>query len=120
MACPSATQPSCSQSTESTQTLSSPSQDSLSNEEVTSVKASVECQTNEVILVSKEEHEELICKAAENIDVKAEVEKLKTFFLTYDPQPAIMDSEQFQNMCTQAGAANLFSTLYNAMSSYRM
>ena len=31
-----------------------------------------------------------------------------------------MDPEQFQNMCTQAGAANLFSTLYNAMSSYWM
>ena len=118
LASPSATQPSCSQSTESTQTLSSPiSQDSLANEEVTPMKASVECHTNEVTFVS---NEELICKAAENIDVKAEVEKLKTFFLTYDPQPTIMDPEQFQNMCTQAGAANLFSTLYNAMSSYRM
>ena len=31
-----------------------------------------------------------------------------------------MDPEQFQHMCRQAGAANLFSTLFNAMSLYRM
>ena len=64
--------------------------------------------------MSKEEHEGLIHKAAENIDIKGDLEKLKTFFLAYDPQPAVMDPEQFQHMCTQAGAANLFSTLYNA------
>ena len=84
------------------------------------MKASDECQTNEVIFMSKEEHEELIHKAAESIDIKGDLEKLKTLFLAYDPQPAVMDREQFQLMRTQAGGANLFSTMYNAMSSYRM
>ena len=120
LASPSTSQPSCSQSTESTVTLSSPSQDSLANTGLTPMKANVKCQTNEVIFMSKEEQEELIHKAAENIDIKGDLEKLKKFFLAYDPQPAVMDPEQFQHMCTQAGAANLFSTLYNAMSSYRM
>jgi hypothetical protein len=31
-----------------------------------------------------------------------------------------MDPDQFQDICMEAGAANLFSTLYNAMSSDRM
>ena len=63
------------------------------------MKGSVECQTNEVIFMSKEEHKELIHEAAENIDIKGDLEKLKTFFFAYDPQPAVMDPEQFQHMC---------------------
>ena len=81
------------------------------------MKTSVEIQTNEVIFMSQEEHEELIRKAAENTDVKGELEKLKTFFLAYDPQPAVMDPEQFQHMCTQAGAAK---SILNPLQSYEL
>ena len=84
---PPVAQPSCSQDTESTITLSCPSQDSVASDEVIPMRASVECQTDEVIFMSKEDYEKLVCKAAEVIDIKGDLEKLKTFFLTWDPQP---------------------------------
>jgi GTP-sensing pleiotropic transcriptional regulator CodY len=52
---------------------------------VTQTSASVECQTNEAIFVSKEDYEEFIYKATKNIDIKGDLEKMKTFFLTNDP-----------------------------------
>ena len=116
-ASPSTIQLSNSQGTESTVTLSSPSQDS--DFDMPQTRASVECQTTEVITISKEEYEELLHKAAGIIDI-GDLEKLKTFFLACDPQPAVMDPSRFQDISTQVGAANLFSTLYTAMSSPRM
>jgi hypothetical protein len=80
------------------------------------MKASVECQTNEGVFLSKEEYEKL----TEKPDIKGDLEKLKTFLLSYDPQPTVMDVDKFQNICMQAGATNLFSTLYDAMTSSRM
>jgi hypothetical protein len=80
---PSIPQPSSSQGTESTITLSSPSQDLEAEEEVHSqMKASVECQTNEGVFLSKEEYEKL----TEKPDIKGDLEKLKIFLLSYDPQ----------------------------------
>ena len=61
-----------SQGTESTDTLSCPSQDSETTNEVLQTSASVECQTDEVIVMSKEEYEEIVDKAARNIDMKGE------------------------------------------------
>ena len=110
---------SCSQSTESTVTLSSPSRDSEVLK-VSQTKASVECQTTEVIVISKDEYEKLLQKTANIIDIEGDLEKLKTFFLAYDPQPPKMDPDRFQEICAQAGVANLFSILNNAMSSTRM
>ena len=109
---------SCSQSTESTVTLSSPSSDSEVLE-VSQTKASVECQTTEVTVISKDKYEKLLQKTANIIDIEGDLEKLKTFFLAYDPQPPIMDPDRFQEICAQAGVANLFSILNNAMSSTR-
>ena len=110
---------SCSQSTESTVTLSSPTRDSEVLK-VSQTKASVECQTTEVIVISKDEYEKLLQKTANIIDIEGDLEKLKTFFLAYDPQPPKMDPDRFQEICAQAGVANLFSILNNAMSSTRM
>jgi hypothetical protein len=59
----------------------------VASDEVIPMRASVECQTDEVISMSKEDYEKLVCKAAEVIDIKGDLEKLKTFFLTCDPQP---------------------------------
>ena len=112
-------QSSCSESTESTITLSSPSCDS-DVLEVSQTKASVECQTTEVIVISKDEYEKLLQKTASIIDIEGDLEKLKTFFLAYDPQPPVMDPDRFQEICAQAGVANLFSILNNAMSLTRM
>ncbi|CAB4041343.1 Hypothetical predicted protein [Paramuricea clavata] len=118
---PSVPEASNSQGTESTITLSFPSQDSEANDDVISVtSASVECQTNDGIFLSKEEYEELIQKSAEIFDIKGDLEKLKTHFLAYDPQPPVMDPNQFEEICMQAGAGKLFSTLHMAMSSNRM
>ena len=83
-------------------------------------RASIECQTTEVVTISKEEYEELLHKAAGTIDIEGDLEKLKTFFLAYDPQPPVMNPDRFEDICTQVGAANLFSILYTAMSSPRM
>ena len=79
--------------------------------------ASVECQTDEVIVMSKEEYEEIVDKAARNIDMKGDLEKLKTFFLKYDPQPPIVKLDKSQDICRQVGVASLFSTLHDAMNS---
>ena len=114
------TEPTNSQGTESTATLSCPSQDSEANDEVTQTSASVECQTDEVIFMSKEDYEEFVYKATKNIDIKGDLEKLKTFFLTHDPHPPVMDPNQFKGICMEVGATNLFSTLHDAMSSDRM
>ena len=54
----------------STDTLSCPSQDSETTNEVLQTSASVECQTDEVIVMSKEEYEEIVDKAARNIDIR--------------------------------------------------
>ena len=114
------TQQTSSQDTESTDTLSCPSQDSEATNEVLQTSTSVECQTDEVIFLSKKEYEDILGKAARNIDMKGDLEKLKTFFLSYDPQPPIMDPDQFQDICKQVGVSNLFSTLHDAMSTNRM
>ena len=114
------TQQTSSQDTESTDTLSCPSQDSEATNEASQTSASVECQTDEVIFLSKKEYEDILGKAARNIDMKGDPEKLKTFFLSYDPQPPIMDPDQFQDICKQVGVSNLFSTLHDAMSTNRM
>ena len=119
-ASPVVAQPSSSQDTESTITLSCPSQDSMASDKVTPMMASVECQTDEVTFMSKEDYEKLVCNAAGVLDIKGNLEKLKTFLLAYDAQPPVMDPDQFQDICMQAGAVNLFSTLYKAMSSDRM
>ena len=111
-------QSSNSQGTESTVTLSSPSQHSDFDLPLT--RASIECQTTEVVTISKEEYEELLHKAAGTIDIEGDLEKLKTFFLSNDPQPPVMNPDRFEEICTQVGAANLFSILYTAMSSPRM
>jgi hypothetical protein len=54
---------------------------------VTQTSASVECQTDEVIFMSKEDYEEFVYKATKNIDIKGDLEKWKTFFLTCDLDP---------------------------------
>lgn len=110
-------QPPSSQNSESTITLSSPSQDTETSYEV---HPSVECQTDEVTLLSKDDYQALVNKATENLHVKGDLEKLRTFILTCDPQSAEMDPKRFQEICTQAGAKKLFSTFYDAMSSQRM
>lgn len=52
-------------------TLSFSGQDSEANDDVISVtSASVKCQTNDGIFLSKEEYEELIQKSAEIFDIK--------------------------------------------------
>ena len=103
------TQPTSSQDTESTDTLSCPSQDSEATNQVSLTSASVECQTDEVIFLSKKECEGIIDKAAGNIDMKGNLENLKTFILRYDPQPPIMDPDQFQDICNQVGVSSLFN-----------
>ena len=81
---------------------------------------SVGCQTTEVIVMSTEEYDQHLRKASSTVNVDADLERLKTFFLTYDPQPPVMDPDRFQDICIQVGAASLFKTLYDAMSSTRM
>ncbi len=114
------TEPTNSQGTESTATLSCSSQDSEANDEVTQTSASVECQTDEVIFMSKEDYEEFVYKATKNINIKGDLENLKTFFLTHDPHPPVMDPNQFKGICMEVGVTNLFSTLHDAMSSDQM
>ena len=63
---------------------------------------------------------DIIDKAAGNIDMKGNLEKLRTFFLSYDPQPPIMDPDRFQDICKQVGVSSLFSTLHDATSTNRM
>ncbi len=65
------TQPTKSEGTESTATLSCPSQDSEANDEVTQTSASVECQTDEVIFMSKEDYEEFVYKGPKTSTSKA-------------------------------------------------
>ena len=52
--------------------------------------------------------------------MKGDLEKLKTFFLKYDPQPPIMKPNKFQDICRQVGVASLFSSLHDAINSNRM
>ena len=114
---------SCSQDTESTISLTSPSQDieipDKGEDEINIKSASGECQTNNGIFLSNEEYEQLISKTVENPDINSELQKLKIFFLAYDPQPPVMDPERFEGICKQVGATKLFSSLYSAMSSNR-
>ena len=81
------------------------------------MSASVECQTDDITVLSKDEYEALVHKAAQKFDLKDDLEKLKTFILAYDVQPPEMDPDHFQEICKQAGAENLFPTLLRAMSS---
>ena len=121
MVFPSQNQPAA-KGTKSTATLSCPSQDSEANDEVTQTSASVECQTDQVIFMSKEDYEEFVYKVTKNIDIKGHLEKLKTFLMTYDlhPPPPIMDPNRFNSICMELGATNLFSSLHDAMSSHCM
>ena len=98
-------QPSSSQETESTITLKPPSQNVEENDDgISPTSASVECQTSDGIFLTPDEYEELIQKSAENIDIENDLEKLN------DLQTPVMDPNEFESMCMQAGAAKLFTT----------
>ena len=75
---------SCSQDTESTISLTSPSQDieipHKGEDEINIKSASVECQTDNSIFLSNEEYDQLISKTVENPGINTELKKLKIFF----------------------------------------
>ena len=108
---------SCSQDTESTISLTSPSQDietpDKGEDQINIKSASVECQTDNCIFLSNEEYDQLISKTVENPDINSELQKLKIFFLAYDSQPPVMDPERLEGICKQVGATKLFSSLYS-------
>ena len=100
-----------SQDSESTITLSNPSQTLLddieaeSNQGVTTIKTYGEkdIQTDECILVSKDEYEQLIHKASKYVDFKGDLDKIINYFLSVSNQCPVMDPAEFEKICEQIG-----------------
>lgn len=107
--------PPSSQNSESTITLSSPSQTSQDPDEVPAKISSPQSG----IFISTVEYEDLVRKAAGYVDMKGDLEKIRTFVSNHSQSP-VMDPNEFEAMCKQHGAENLLLALFNAMKSDEM
>lgn len=104
------TNPPSSRYSESTITLSSPSHTLHGPDEVTGQTRS----TQGGVFISNEDYRDLLNKAAGYVDMKGNLEKIKTVVSTHSGSP-VMDPKEFEIICEQVGAGNLFQSLYNAM-----
>lgn len=119
-----------SQSTESTITLSSPSQkywcssqsESLSQEQLMPMhndKVESASQTDhDIIVLGRVEYQDLLVKAANvPFDMRSEVTKLsqKCYQLFGNSAQPEMNPDKMEKICLEAGAINLFSSIYESM-----
>ena len=119
-----------SQSSERTITLSSPSQaywsssqtESLSEQQVMPMyneKVEAASQTeHDFIVLDRVEYQNLLLKAANvPFDMKSEVQKLsqKCYHLFENSAQPEMNPDKMEQICQEAGAINLFSTIYVSM-----
>ncbi len=104
-----------SQNSESTITLTSPSHTSQDPGEVPAQTSS----TQAGVFVSNEDYRDLLSKAAGYVDMKGDLEKIRTVLSTHSQSP-VMDPNQFEIICKQVGAGNLFQSLYDTMTTDRM
>ena len=117
-----------SQDTEFTITKSNPSQTLLDDIEaendqgVTTIKTYGEkgIQTDECILVSKDEYEQLIHKASKYVDFKGDLDKIIKYFLSVSNQCPVMDPAEFEKICEQIGADNIYKVLCSTKGTERM
>ena len=108
---------------QSTITLSNPSQDFelfLSDQRIPPKTAEKEVQTDECVVISKEEYEDLLKKASSYVDYKKDLEKLSIYFSCVLNRSPEMDVNEFEKICKQVGAENLFNLLVDTMSSEKM
>ena len=116
-----------SQESEITVTLSSPSQKLIDDFELTDNEEpelktyeEKEVQTEEAVLITKDEFEELQEKARTCAKFKKDLEKLSAYFSSTINQCPEMSPAEFEKICRQIGADNLFKAMYDLMSSERM
>ena len=103
--------------------MSNPSQTLLDDIEaendqgVTTIKTYGEkdIQTNECILVSKDEYEQLIHKASKYVDFKGDLDKIINYFLSVSNQYPVMDPAEFEKICEQIGADKIYKVLCSTM-----
>ena len=108
---------------QSTITLSNPSQDFelfLSDQRIPLKTVEKEVQTDECVVISKEEYENLLKKASSYVDYKKDLEKLSIYFSCVFNRSPAMDVNEFEKICKQVGAENLFNLLVDTMSSEKM
>ena len=77
-------------------------------------------QTDECILVSKDEYEQLIHKASKYVDFKGDLDKIINYFLSVTNQCPVMDPAEFEKICEQIGADNIYKVLCPTMGTERM
>ena len=126
----SSSEPTYSQSTESTITLSSPSQkywcssegESMSQERLMPIhneKVESASQTDQdIIVLGREEYQHLLLKATTiPFDMKSEVAKLsqKCYQLFGNSAQPEMNPDKMEKICHEADAINLFSSIYESM-----
>ena len=116
-----------SQDNEITVTLSSLSQKLIDDFELTDNEEpepktyeEKEVQTEEAVLITKDEFEELQQKASTCAKFKKDLEKLSAYFSSTINQCPEMSPAEFEKICGQIGADNLFKAMYDLMSSERM
>ena len=73
-----------------------------------------ECQTNEGVLVSKDDYELVVHKAFLYCDLKAELNKVKSCY-SKSLQSLLMDPHAFEKVSNEVGAEKLYSTIFGAM-----
>ena len=108
--------------------MSNPSQTLLgdikaeNDQGVTTIKTYGEkdIQTDECILVCKDEYEQLIHKASKYVDFKGDLDKIINYFLSVSNQCPVMDSAEFEKICEQIGADNIYKVLCSTMGTERM
>ena len=94
---------------QSTITLSNPSQDFelfLSQQRIPPKTVEKEVQTDECVIISKEEYEDLLKKASSYVDYKKDLEKLSRYFscvFNRTPEMDVHEFEMYKNSANMLG-----------------
>ena len=114
---------------QSTVTLSSPShnywsssQDTISLPEFPASHVETACQTNDVVVMDKEQYDDLLQNAVTvSINMPEEVARIskKCFELFGTNSQPVLDPDEFEKICFDAGAELLFDTICKSMQSER-
>eukprot|EP00112_Aurelia_sp_Birch-Aquarium-sp1_P003440 Seg1384.3 transcript_id=Seg1384.3/GoldUCD/mRNA.D3Y31 product="hypothetical protein" protein_id=Seg1384.3/GoldUCD/D3Y31 len=114
---------------QSTVTLTSPSQnywssseDTLCEPEIPASHVETACQTNDVVVMDKEQYEDLLQKAMTvSINMPEEVARItkKCFELFGTTSQPVLDPKEFEKICFDAGSKLLFDTICMSITSER-
>ena len=94
------------------------SQDSILQQTAPKVYVDVECQTTDGVFLSDEEYDKLLKQASLSPDFKNNVSNIRS--LLQNLENPEMDPDEFQKICRNSGAENLYFCIYDALCTEQM